>query len=74
MDCLFVGCIYCDVTSLDLELNSLTSLATKKLSLDLLSVDVDPLISPHFKLFVGVFRCLFYLGGANKPFDWGKFP
>jgi hypothetical protein len=34
-----------------------------------LLVDVDPLISPHFKLLVGVFRWLLHLGDANNPFD-----
>ncbi len=74
LDCFFVGCISCDVTSLDSELDSLTSFATKSLFFDLLSVDVDPLISPHFKLPVSVFRHLLRLGGANKPSDWGRFP
>jgi hypothetical protein len=40
----------------------------------LLLVDVDPLISPHFKLLVGVFRCLLRLGGVNKPSNQDKFP
>jgi hypothetical protein len=74
LDCFLVGCISCDLVSFDLELDSLTSLATKSLSFDLSLVDVDPFISPHLKLLVGVFRCLFRLGGANKPSDQGKFP
>jgi hypothetical protein len=69
LDCLFVGCISCDLASFDLELDSLTSFASESLSVDFLLVDVDPFISPHFKLLVGVFRCLLDLGDANKPFD-----
>ncbi len=62
-----VGCIFYDLASLDSELDSLTSFATKSFSF--LLVVVNPFISPHFKLHVGVFRCLLHLGDANKPFD-----
>jgi hypothetical protein len=64
----------CYVTSLDSKLDSLTSFATKKLSFDFLLVDVDPLISPHFKLLVGVFKRLLHLGDVNKPSNQNKFP
>ncbi len=74
LDYYFVGCKSCDVASFDSKLDSLTSFATKKISFDLLLVDVDPLISPHFKLLVSVFRCLLRLGGVNNLFDQDKFP
>jgi hypothetical protein len=74
LDYFFVGCISCYINSLDSKLDSLTSFATKNLSFDFLLVDVDPLISPHFKLLVGVFKRLLHLGGANKPSDQNRFP